>query len=302
MMLEVGAFTTITPDWVAARTSTLSSPTPARATTDSCLATASASASTLVADRIRMASTSAIADNSSARSAPLQCRISKWGPSASTVAGLSSSAISTTGLVTATVSSTQLVRDGEEPSGSRTTLCPVDSTRAVPRSLTRLRHVGRRSRAAEQGLADVLTRLRPGRDGEDRGAGEPEVLHHRVVARHPGLQRDEVRTGVADERDEEEAGVEPSERVGAVDEVVPAPQHPYAVVALGADHGHVRVGRDQRAVRPLHGQVERGHLGAAGERGSAALRAPDDVLLRLQALPVPGLDVHVDPAGDEIRA
>ena len=48
-MLEVGALTTITPDWVAARTSTLSRPTPARATTLSRSAAASASASTLVA-------------------------------------------------------------------------------------------------------------------------------------------------------------------------------------------------------------------------------------------------------------
>ena len=86
-MLEVGALTTMTPAWVAALTSTLSRPTPARATTLSCLAAASASASTLVALRTRMASTSAMAGSSSARSAPLQCRISKSGPSASTVAG-----------------------------------------------------------------------------------------------------------------------------------------------------------------------------------------------------------------------
>ena len=48
-MLEVGALTTITPVWVAALTSTLSRPTPARATTLSRVAAASASASTLVA-------------------------------------------------------------------------------------------------------------------------------------------------------------------------------------------------------------------------------------------------------------
>ena len=97
-MLEVGALTTITPDWVAARTSTLSSPTPARATTLSRLATASASASTAVALRTSSASASGSAASSSARSAPLQCRISKSGPSSSIVAGLSSSAIRTTGL------------------------------------------------------------------------------------------------------------------------------------------------------------------------------------------------------------
>src|SRR5262245_10160867 len=99
-MLEVGALTTLTPFWVAALTSTLSRPTPARAITLSRPAAASASGSTFVALRTRIASTSAIAGSSSARSAPLQVRISKSGPSASTVAGLSSSAMSTTGLLT----------------------------------------------------------------------------------------------------------------------------------------------------------------------------------------------------------
>jgi hypothetical protein len=71
-MLDVGALTTITPDMVAARTSTLSRPTPARATTCNRFAAARASASTLVADRTRIASASTIAASSSARSAPLQ--------------------------------------------------------------------------------------------------------------------------------------------------------------------------------------------------------------------------------------
>ena len=48
-MFEVGALTTITPALVAAETSTLSRPTPARATTFSFFAAAMASASTLVA-------------------------------------------------------------------------------------------------------------------------------------------------------------------------------------------------------------------------------------------------------------
>ena len=64
------------------------------------IAPASASASIFVAERTRTASASGSADSSSARSAPLQCRISKSGPSASRVAGLSSSAMSTTGLLT----------------------------------------------------------------------------------------------------------------------------------------------------------------------------------------------------------
>ena len=71
-MFEVGALTTMTPACVAAGTSTLSSPTPARATTLRRRAAAIASASTFVAERIRIASTSAMAGSSSARSAPSQ--------------------------------------------------------------------------------------------------------------------------------------------------------------------------------------------------------------------------------------
>ena len=72
VMLEVGALTTMTPFCVAAFTSTLSSPTPARATTLSRLAASSASASTAVAERTRTASASTMAARSSTRSAPLQ--------------------------------------------------------------------------------------------------------------------------------------------------------------------------------------------------------------------------------------
>jgi hypothetical protein len=100
-MLDCGALTTMTPAWVAALTSMLSRPTPARATTLSRGAAAIASASTLVALRTSTASASAIAVSRSVRFAPSQRRISKSGPSASTVAGESSSAISTTDLVTA---------------------------------------------------------------------------------------------------------------------------------------------------------------------------------------------------------
>ena len=60
-MFDVGALTTMTPACVAAGTSTLSRPTPARATTLSRCAAASASASIFVAERISTASTSAMA-------------------------------------------------------------------------------------------------------------------------------------------------------------------------------------------------------------------------------------------------
>ena len=60
-MFEVGALTTMTPAVVADLTSTLSSPTPARAMTLRFLPAAIASASSLVAERIRMALASASA-------------------------------------------------------------------------------------------------------------------------------------------------------------------------------------------------------------------------------------------------
>src|SRR4051794_34309551 len=79
--------------------------------------------------------------------------------------------------------------------------------------------------SGEECLADVLARLHAGRYGEDRRAGELEVLHDRVVARHLGLQRDEVRARVADVGDEEQPRVQTAEGVRAVDEVVAPPEH-----------------------------------------------------------------------------
>ena len=100
-MFDVGALTTMTPAAVAAGISTLSRPTPARAITFRPFAAAIASASILVAERISTASTPlASAARSSARFAPSQLTTSKSGPSASRVAGLSSSAIKTIGLAT----------------------------------------------------------------------------------------------------------------------------------------------------------------------------------------------------------
>ena len=97
-MLLVGAFTTNTPAAVAAGTSTLSSPTPARAMIFKSGAAAMASESILVADRINTALAVARFVSNSARFAPSQCRISNCSPSTAIVAGDSSSAISTTGL------------------------------------------------------------------------------------------------------------------------------------------------------------------------------------------------------------
>ncbi|CAB4721106.1 unannotated protein [freshwater metagenome] len=100
-MLDVGAFTTITPAAVAAGISTLSKPTPARAITFKPFAAAIASASIFVAERINTASTPLTsALRSSERFAPSQLTTSKSGPRASSVAGLNSSAIKTIGLAT----------------------------------------------------------------------------------------------------------------------------------------------------------------------------------------------------------
>src|SRR4051794_15985932 len=84
--------------------------------------------------------------------------------------------------------------------------------------------------SGEQRLADVLTRGRSGRDREERRAGGPEVLAQGVVAGHPLLDRDEAGPRVADEGEEEQAGVHSTEGVGAVDEVVPTAQHPRPTV------------------------------------------------------------------------
>ena len=100
MMFEVGALTTMTPAVVAALMSTLSSPTPARATTLSTGAAAIASASIFVAERTSTAFASASAASSAGRSVPSTLRTSKSGPRASIVAGESSSAMSTTGFDT----------------------------------------------------------------------------------------------------------------------------------------------------------------------------------------------------------
>ncbi len=99
MTFEVGAFTTMMPAVVAALMSTLSRPTPARATTCRRGAAAMASASIFVAERTSTASASARAASRAGRSVPSTDRTSKSGPRASTVAGESSSAMSTTGLV-----------------------------------------------------------------------------------------------------------------------------------------------------------------------------------------------------------
>ena len=97
-----------------------------------------------VAERTRIASTSAIAASSSARSAPLQCRISKSGPRASTVAGLSSSAMSTTGRAAAS-------RGGERHNGPDVSDGGLPARRCASASVTDPHGGGSSRRAATSG-------------------------------------------------------------------------------------------------------------------------------------------------------
>lgn len=69
-MFPLGLFTTITPSWVAALTSTLSTPTPALATTLSFLAAFRSVSVTLVSERMRRASYSPIIAMSSSADRP----------------------------------------------------------------------------------------------------------------------------------------------------------------------------------------------------------------------------------------
>jgi hypothetical protein len=99
-MLEVGAFTTMTPACVGGRNVDVVQADTGPGDDLELLRRGTASASIFVALRIRHRVDVAERSQQLERSAPLQDRISKSGPRASTVAGESSSAMSTTGLAT----------------------------------------------------------------------------------------------------------------------------------------------------------------------------------------------------------
>src|SRR5918996_1038135 len=90
-----GALTTMIPSRVAAATSTLSRPMPARPTTLRSRPASSTSASTLVADRTTRASTPPTAASSSSRVMPVRASTWWWAASSSTPASASGSAITT---------------------------------------------------------------------------------------------------------------------------------------------------------------------------------------------------------------
>ena len=91
-------------------------------------------------------------------------------------------------------------------------------------------------------------------------------------------------------------------RVGAVGEVVAAAQQPGAVVGVGVREPDVGVHRHQRAVLPWRSKS--GSLNSVPPDSGAPSRRsrPMRVSCSLEAGAVPGLDVHVDPAGDEVGA
>src|SRR5262245_58966344 len=173
-MLDCGALTTMTPALVAAGTSTLSRPTPARAMTRNRGAAARASASTLVALRMINASTSARAGSSASRSAPSTWRTSYSSSSRAIPAGDSSSATRTTGLVTVPVpldpstpwlrrvhAGTEHTGDHWLDRGERTQRC----ARGVPASV-----VGRRWRPP-CGRGQPGGSVDPAHHGAEGGAG-----------------------------------------------------------------------------------------------------------------------------------
>ena len=131
---------------------------------------------------------------------------------------------------------------------------------------------------------------------------DSQILHEHVVARHVGVHGAEP-LGRVHETDEEQAGVEATRRVVAVDEVVAATKHRDSAVVLWADPSHVRPGIDQRlSVGAGRGEVDRAELVASGQRRARGLLPSEDAILLLQLDAVPGLDQHRDPPGDQVGA
>ncbi len=143
----------------------------------------------------------------------------------------------------------------------------------------------------------------PGGIGEQRRAGVLDVFGHAVPGNRV-LHRDVVGSRVADVGQEEQPGVEATQAGTAVDEVVATTQHLDAVVEGRMRHPDVRavLAISGTPPWPLQGEIRIAELGAAGQRRPFGLRPSDHGFLLLQRLPVPHLDVHVDPAGYQIRA
>ena len=352
-MLDVGALTTITPAWVAAFTSTLSRPTPARATTLSLLGRGERLGVDLggradqdrvdVGDRgQQLGAVGAVAvpdlevraerldgggaellgdeydglahvsddlclqsdkrrGTSEPRSGRRRCAARALYPT-----GLAArrSCRCTSGWPSVVRRRTRLLRHaGRQPLRLR---CRSPSTRhptvrpgagSAPATSTRagVRRTapGRRTRPAPT----------PGRDGEERRAGELEVLHQRVVWRHLRLHRDEV--GVAGRarrrgRTARRRGrrARRCRRRSCSRGAASARRRCWS----GCTTRDVRVDGITGPSRP--GIVKSGSVNSSppDSGAPAPLVRPMMSSCSRERLPVPGLDVHVDPPGHEVGA
>src|SRR4051812_22696315 len=155
--------------------------------------------------------------------------------------------------------------------------------------------------------AEELAAPEIGGAGHSPGAREKntgrvlDVLVEPVPAGEVQLHGYELLAWVALVGDEEQAGVEPPEPVGAVDEVVSAPQQLRAVVVVRVGQPDVRGQRYHRFTVTADGlEVDRVELVLRPERRAFALVPAEDGLLLAQRGAVPGLDDHPDPPGDQI--
>src|SRR5215218_116728 len=188
--LDWGALTTMIPSRVAAVTSTLSRPMPARPTTLSRRPASSTSASTRVAERTTRASAPATADSSSSRVVAARASTSWWARSSSTPASASGSAIRTRAMASRLALVAQPGHHlAQRPAG------PLD--RVVGAGLAHPGEVGPAlvvlvdplaGERAGLDLGEDAGHLRPGRVADHpRAAGVVAVLRrvgHRVA--HPG--------------------------------------------------------------------------------------------------------------------
>ena len=136
-----------------------------------------------------------------------------------------------------------------------------------------------------------------------------EVLLEGVALGHAVQDRVEVRARVTHEGDEEQAGLQLPQGVGAVGVVVAAAQHPAPLVLLRRDDGDMRVGRHERLALVVLGLVVHGRELLGGLRGvgdaqrrPVALVAPHGLLLLDEPQPVPDLGEHADAPGHVVGA